>query len=127
MVGYAVAVSGFGVHGLDVAPHRRGKAKGIMSEIAALENMNARLTSLEAGQLVMNTAIGLMIDTLHVQTNLLRELADLAGNEPGPSPILQSLEDLTAAVVEMGENVDGVGAMLADLPKKIGAAIDGVK
>jgi hypothetical protein len=30
-------------------------------------------------------------------------------------------------VVEMSENVDGVGAMIADLPDKIGAAIDGAK
>ncbi len=75
----------------------------------------------------MNTALGLVIDTLHTQTNLLRELADLAADEPGPSPILQSIDDLTAAVVEMGENVDDVGAMIADLPDKIGAAIDGGK
>jgi hypothetical protein len=112
---------------LTIAPHRRGKANGIMSEIATLENINARLTSLESGQLVMNTALGLVIDTLHTQTNLLRELADLAADEPGPSPILQSIDDLTAAVVEMGENVDDVGAMIADLPDKIGAAIDGGK
>jgi hypothetical protein len=109
------------------ALHRRRKANGIMSEIATLENINARLTSLESGQLVMNTALGLMIDTLYMQTNLLREIADLAADEPGPSPILQSIDDLTAAVVEMSENVDGVGAMLTDLPDKIGAVIDGAK
>jgi hypothetical protein len=110
-----------------VALHRRGKANGTMPEIATLENINARLTSLEAGQFVMNTALGLMIDTLHIQTNLLTELAGLAGEEPGPSPMLQRIDDLTAAVVEMSENVDGVGAMIADLPDKIGAAIDGAK
>ncbi len=98
-----------------------------MPEIATLESISARLTSLESGQLAMNTALGLVIDTLHMQTNLLTELSGLAGEEPGPSPMLQSIDDLTAAVVEMSENVDGVGAMIADLPDKIGAAIDGAK
>jgi hypothetical protein len=98
-----------------------------MSEIATPENINSRLASIEAGQLAMNTALGLMIDTLHLQTNLLRELADFASDEPGPSPIIHSIDDLTAAVVEMGENVESVGAMLDDLPDKIGAVIDGAK
>lgn len=98
-----------------------------MSEIATAENINSRLVSIEASQLAMNAALGLMIDTLHLQTNLLRELADVASDEPGPSPIINSIDDLTAAVIEMGENVESVGVMLADLPDKIGAAIDVTK
>jgi len=98
-----------------------------MSEIATPENLNIRMASLEAGQLAMNTALGLMIDTLQMQTNLLQELAGLARDEPGPSPIMQSIEDLTTAVVDMGANVEIVGSMLAELPAKIGAVIDGPK
>jgi len=96
-----------------------------MSEIAAHENLNIRMASLEAGQLAMNTALGLMIDTLQMQTNLLQELADLARDEPGPSLVMQSIEDLTSAVVDMGASVEAVGSMLAELPAKIGAVIDG--
>ena len=98
-----------------------------MSEIATPENLNIRMASLEAGQLAMNTALGLMIDTLQMQTNLLQELAGLARDEPGPSPIMQSIEDLTTAVVDMGANVEIVGSMLAELPAKIGAVIVGPK
>jgi len=98
-----------------------------MSEIATLENLNIRLASLETGQLAMNAALGLMIDTLQMQTNLLQELAGLARDEPGPSPVMQSIEDLTTAVVDMGANVEIVGSMLAELPEKIGAVIDGPK
>jgi len=98
-----------------------------MSEIATTENLHIRMASLEAGQLAMNTALGLMIDTLQMQTNLLQELAGLARDEPGPSPIMQSIEDLTTAVLDMGANVEIVGSMLAELPAKIGAVIDGPK
>ena len=98
-----------------------------MSEIATSENLNIRLASLEAGQLAMNTALGLMIDTLQMQTNLLQELAALARDEPESSPIMQSIEDLTSAVVEMGANVETVGSLLSELPEKIAAVIDGPK
>jgi hypothetical protein len=98
-----------------------------MAEIAIPENIILRLSSLEASQLAMNTALGLMIDTLQMQTKLLGELADLARDEPGPSPVLQSLNDLTAAVEELGSNVEAVGVTLTDLPTKIGAVIDGTK
>lgn len=77
--------------------------------------------------MAMNTALGLIIDTLQMQTNLLGELAHLARDEPGPSPILQSIDDLTSAVEEMGSNVEAMGVMLSDLPTKIGDAIDGAK
>lgn len=96
-----------------------------MAEIATSENINSRLSSIEAAQLAMNSALGLMIDTLQMQTNLLGELADLARDEPGPSPLLQSMDDLTAAVEEMGSNVEAMGVMLADLPAKIGDVLDG--
>jgi hypothetical protein len=95
-----------------------------MAEIAIPENIISRLSSIEAVQMAMNTALGLIIDTLQMQTNLLGELAHLARDEPGPSPILQSIDDLTSAVEEMGSNVEAMGVMLADLPAKIGDAID---
>jgi hypothetical protein len=98
-----------------------------MSEIATSENLNIRLASLEVGQLAMNMALGLMIDTLHIQTNLLQELAGLARDEPGPSPVMQSIEDLTSAVVDMGANVEAVGTILSEWPEKIAAVIDGPK
>jgi hypothetical protein len=127
MVGYAVALSSFRAHGCKrgIALARKGGAE--MSEIATTENLHIRMASLEAGQLAMNTALGLMIDTLQMQTNLLQELAGLARDEPGPSPIMQSIEDLTTAVLDMGANVEIVGSMLAELPAKIGAVIDGPK
>lgn len=127
MVGYAVALSSFRAHGCKrgIALARKGGAE--MSEIATPENLNIRMASLEAGQLAMNTALGLMIDTLQMQTNLLQELAGLARDEPGPSPVTQSIEDLTTAVVDMGANVEMVGSMLAELPEKIGAVIGGPK
>jgi hypothetical protein len=96
-----------------------------MSEIATPKNLIDILASLENGQLAMNTVLGLMLDTMQTQNKLLSELADLSRDEPGPSPIMQVLEDLTSAVNGMDENLGMLGKMLVDLPEKIGAVIDG--
>jgi hypothetical protein len=103
---------------------QRIKAKDIMSEIAPPENLNSRMASIERGQLAMNNALGLMLDTLQMQTNLLSELADLARVEPGPSPVVQSLDNLTSAVEDMGANVEAVGSILTQLVKTA-VTIDG--
>jgi hypothetical protein len=95
-----------------------------MSEIASSENLNLRMASIERGQLAMNTALVLMLDTLQMQTNLLSELADLARVEPGPSPVVQSLDNLTSAVEDMGANVEAVGSILTQLVKTA-VTIDG--
>ncbi len=96
-----------------------------MSEIAIPKNVIDILASLESGQLAMNTVLGLILDTMHNQNNLLSELAHLSRDEPGPSPIMQVLEDLTSAVYGVDENLGMLGKMLVDLPEKIGAVIDG--
>jgi hypothetical protein len=98
-----------------------------MSEIAIPKNLIDILTSLENGQLAMNTVLGLMLDTMQTQNKLLSELADLSRDEPGPSPIMQVLEDLTSAVDGMDENLGMLGKMLVDLPEKISVVIDGTR
>lgn len=73
----------------------------------------------------MNQALGLMLDTLHQQTNLLREIADAVKDEPGPSPVIQSLDELTEAVVSMGAGIEALAVKLDGLPDAIGAAMEG--
>lgn len=85
----------------------------------------ARLAALEAGQLKMNQALGLMLDTLQQQTNLLSEIAVAVRDEPGPSPVIQSLDELTEAVVQMGAGIEVLSAKLDALPDAISAALDG--
>lgn len=85
----------------------------------------ARLAALEAGQSKMNQALGLMLDTLQQQTNLLSEIAAAVRDEPGPSPIIQSLDELTGAVVQMGVGIEVLSAKLDALPDAISAAMDG--
>lgn len=97
-----------------------------MADSSPADPITSRLTALEAGQNAVNQALGLMLDTLHQQTNLLREIADAVKDEPGPSPVIQSLEDLTDAVVSMGAGIEALGAKLDDLPDAIGAAMEGV-
>lgn len=93
-----------------------------MPDPASSDPTSARLTALEAGQAAMNQALGLMIDTLHQQTNLLMEIAQAVRQEPGPSPIVQSLDELTGAVVRMGAGLEMVQAQMEALPGAIEAA-----
>jgi hypothetical protein len=83
-----------------------------------------RLTALEAGQTAMNQALGLMLDTLQQQTNLLREIAAVVKDDPGPSPIMQSLDELTGAVLRMGAGMEDLSVRLDSLPDAITAALD---
>lgn len=83
-----------------------------------------RLTALEAGQTAMNQALGLILDTLQQQTNLLGEIAAAVKDDPGPSPVMQNLEELTGAVLRMGAGIEDLSARLDALPNAISAAID---
>ena len=83
---------------------------------------STRLTALESGQTAIVTALGLVLDTLQQQTNLLQELVDAARDEAGPSPVITSLEELTAAVVKMGAGVETLARKFDGLPDAIGAA-----
>jgi hypothetical protein len=68
----------------------------------------ARLTALEAGQNAMNGALGLMLDTLQAQTNLLRRLHEYAKDEPEESPVTKILGELTTAIIELDASVGGM-------------------
>jgi hypothetical protein len=96
-----------------------------MAETPPTDLITVRLTALEAGQSAMNQALGLMLDTLQQQTNLLREIVAAVRDEPGPSPIVQSLDELTEAVVHMGAGLETLSAKLDALPDAISAATDG--
>lgn len=74
----------------------------------SLEAIAARLTALDAGQAAMNGALGLMLDTLHVQTTLLRKLAEFAAEDAAPSPLLKTLQELTAAIMALDASVGDV-------------------
>jgi len=83
---------------------------------------SSRLAVLEAGQTAIVTALGLVLDTLQQQTNLLHELVESARDEPGPSPVITSLDELTEAVVRMGAGVEMLAQKFDGLPDAIGAA-----
>ena len=96
-----------------------------MADAPPADTILARFAALEAGQAAMVEALGLMLDTLQQQTNLLRELADTAKDEPDPSPIMRTLEELAGAVGRMGAGIETLGEKLDALPDAIGAVFDG--
>ena len=95
-----------------------------MSEHAASAMIEARLRAIESGQMAMNGALGLMLDTLQVQTNLLRELTEYARDEPGPSPIVKTLTTLSDAVVQVGVSLKTMSQKFDDLPAAIAAIFE---
>jgi hypothetical protein len=84
---------------------------------------SSRLAALESGQTAIVTALRLVLDTLQQQTNLLQELADAARDEPGPSPVIASLDELTEAVVRMGAGIETLAQKFDALPDAISAAV----
>jgi len=85
--------------------NRRGSPA---SSHLSLEAIATRLAALDAGQAAMNGALGLMLDTLHAQTTLLRKLGEFAAADSAPSPLLKTLQGLTAAIMELDASVGDV-------------------
>jgi hypothetical protein len=79
-----------------------------VSEASLADIVVARLTALEAGQNAMNGALGLMLDTLQAQTNLLRRLHEYAKDEPAESPVTKILGELTGAIMELDASIGGM-------------------
>lgn len=96
-----------------------------MADQAPADHIAARLGAVEAGQNAITQALGLMLDTLEQQTNLLTEIAKAVQEEPGPSPVMQSLDELTGAVVQMGAGIEALAEKLDTLPAALGAILDG--
>ncbi|MDE2240488.1 MAG: hypothetical protein KGJ73_11270 [Rhodospirillales bacterium] len=105
----------------DTAEHRRGQPAPPLS----LEVIAARLAALDAGQAAMNGALGLMLDTLHVQTTLLRKLSEFAVEEAAPSPLLSTLQGLTAAIMELDASVGDVERKFDGLMQILSVAFGG--
>jgi hypothetical protein len=87
------------------------------SDIAPAE-IDARLTAMEM-------AMGLMIDTMQQQVHLLSEIAEAVRQEPGESPVVTSLDELTQAVVQMGTNVETLARRFEVLPEELASALNG--
>jgi hypothetical protein len=87
------------------------------AERLSLEAIAVRLAALDAGQAAMNGALGLMLDTLHVQTNLLRKLAEFAAEDAAPSPLLKTLQELTAAIMDLDASVGDVERKFDELAR----------
>ena len=105
----------------DKAEHRRGQPAPPLS----LEVIAARLAALDAGQAAMNGALGLMLDTLHVQTTLLCKLNEFAADDTAPSPLLTTLQSLTAAIMELDASVGDVERKFDGLAQILSMAFGG--
>ena len=100
------------------------KAGRAAFETSQAEIIVARLTALEAGQNAMNGALGLMLDTLQAQTNLLRRLHEYAKDEPAESPIAKILGELTGAIMELDASIGGMEKKFDRLAGTIIAAFE---
>ncbi len=80
-----------------------------------------RLAALEAGQNAMNAALGLMLDTLQAQTNLLRRLNEYAKDEPAESPITKVLGELISSIMELDASIGGMEKKFDGLADMIAA------
>ena len=89
----------------------------------SLEAIAKRLAALDAGQAAMNGALGLMLDTLHVQTTMLRKLSEFAIEDTAPSPLLKTLQGLTAAIMDLDASVGNVERKFDGLAQVLSVAL----
>lgn len=87
-----------------------------MAEKIPESKTDERLGRLEDSQNAIVGALGIMLSTLQHQSNMLAELVEAARGDPGESPVVQALEQLTTAVVQMGVGVQILGRQIEDLP-----------
>ena len=81
--------------------------------------VEALLRTISADQKNILTTLGLVLDGFASQTALLKELANLAKDDPGPSPLADSLEKLGDAFLLVHEGLKGVSARLDHLPAAV--------
>ena len=89
----------------------------------SLEAIAKRLAALDAGQAAMNGALRLMLDTLHVQTTMLRKLSEFAIEDSAPSPLLKTLQGLTAAIMDLDASVGNVERKFDGLAQVLSVAL----
>jgi hypothetical protein len=77
------------------------------------------LKAISADQKNILTTLGLVLDGFGSQTALLKELASLAKDDPGPSPLADSMEKLSDAFLMVHEGLKGVSARLDHLPAAV--------
>ena len=82
------------------------------------------LKTINTDQKNILTTLGLMLDGFASQTALLKEMASLAKDDPGPSPLADSLEKLSEAFLLVHEGLKGVSARLDHLPAAVRAELE---
>jgi hypothetical protein len=86
--------------------------------------VEALLKTVSTDQKSILTTLGLVLDGFASQTALLKEMADLAKDDPGPSPLADSLDKLGEAFLLVHEGLKGVSARLDHLPAAVRAELE---
>lgn len=86
---------------------------------ARLDGIDARLKVVSGQQANILSALSMILDTLRAQTKILQQLTALAGDEPVSSPLVESLDDLTTAVMAMDKSLQSMAGQLDGLPRAI--------
>ena len=73
-----------------------------------LEEHSARFAAVEG-------VLGLMLETLQAQTEMLTEILNAAREDAGPSPVARALTNLTTAVAENTAAVSGMASTMGEL------------
>jgi hypothetical protein len=90
---------------------------------ARLDQLDGQFKVVTGQQRNILSALSMILDTLRAQTKMLQQLTALARDEPSSSPLLESLNDLTTAVVAMDGSVQTMSSRLDGLPQAISAEL----
>jgi hypothetical protein len=88
-----------------------------------LDGLDTRLKVVSGQQANILSALGMILDTLRAQTKMLQQLTALARDEPASSPLVESLDDLTGAIMTMDASLQAMAGQLDGLPEAVGAEL----
>lgn len=87
---------------------------------AKLERLDARMKVVAGQQANILSALGMMLDTLRIQSKMLEQLMKYAREEPASSPLVESLDSISRAIEAMDGSLQTVSGQIETLPKAIG-------
>lgn len=87
---------------------------------AKLERLDARMNAIAGQQANILSALGMMLDTLRIQSKMLEQLMKYAREEPASSPLIESIDSMSRAIEAMDGSLQTMSGQIETLPKAIG-------
>lgn len=88
-----------------------------------IERLSGEIAGLRTDVQALTQGLILMQEGQATHTEMLRELLQMAGQEPGPSPLADALAQIVVLLTANQAAVERLGGQLATLPEQLGSQV----